>query len=654
MTRKKLTVVIVNYNVKHFLDQCLRSVEKASHNIDIETYVVDNNSVDGSCGMVIQKHPWVKLIANKDNVGFSRANNQAIELSNAEYILLLNPDTVVREDTFVKILSHMDEHADIGCLGVKMIDGKGKFLPESKRGLPTPWVAFYKIFGLSALFPKSKRFGKYHLSYLDKDETHEVDVLSGAFMLLRKSAIDISGSLDEDYFMYGEDIDLSYKIQKAGFKVCYFADTTIIHYKGESTKKGSLNYVRIFYNAMIIFARKHFSQNNAGLFSLIINVAIYFRAAISILSRLVKRFALPAFDFTATYLVLRNLLLTWENSRYEPGYYSKEILTHVLPIYILIWLISMFYMGGYEKPTKLVKIFKGIGYGTIAIIVTYALLPESIRFSRAFIFIGTTGLLLTIYLIRILMSLILRGDYRIGAHPPKRIAIVGNKNEGERIANLLQETGTHTENIGYIHADKEIKHSSDYIGAINQIEEIIQVNNIQELVFCSSDITSDQVIQLMTTLTNYNLDYKIAPPSSMSIIGSNSIETAGELYSIDVNSILREKNQRNKKLFDLCLVFLFSLISPILIWFVDNKKGFIRNLLHVFIGKKSWVGYHPIKNHTSLSLPVIKTGVIYTTDNLDSTPIEHTIDKMNILYARNYRTKTDLELIMRSLTKIGR
>jgi len=258
-----LSVVIVNYNVKYFLEQCLHSVSKAIEGMNAEVFVVDNNSVDGSCRHIREKFPWVRLIENRENVGFSKANNQAIREASGKYILLLNPDTVVEEDTFIKCYNFMEQHPDAGAVGVKMIDGKGHFLPESKRALPTPEVAFYKIFGLSALFPKSKKFGKYHLGYLSKDETNKVEVLAGAFMFLRKKTLDKVGLLDEDYFMYGEDIDLSYRILQGGYKNFYFPESTIIHYKGESTKKGSLNYVLVFYNAMIIFARKHFSSKNA-------------------------------------------------------------------------------------------------------------------------------------------------------------------------------------------------------------------------------------------------------------------------------------------------------------------------------------------------------------------------------------------------------
>ena len=308
----KLSVIIVNYNVKHFLEQCLQSVHKAIKNIDAEVFVVDNNSVDQSVELVKDKFPFVKLIINKENTGFSVANNQAIRVSKGEYVLLLNPDTIVEEDTFEKCISFMDSKPNAGAIGVKMVDGKGKFLPESKRSLPTPAVAFYKIFGLSSLFPKSKRFGAYHLSYLAEDEVNEADILAGAYMFMRKEALDKVGLLDETFFMYGEDIDLSHRIIQGGYKNYYFPETRIIHYKGESTKKGSLNYVFLFYKAMIIFAKKHFSGSNASVFTLLINLAIYLRAFISLTRRLINKIALPLFDYGLILIGMIYLTNYWE------------------------------------------------------------------------------------------------------------------------------------------------------------------------------------------------------------------------------------------------------------------------------------------------------------------------------------------------------
>ncbi|UOQ76339.1 glycosyltransferase family 2 protein [Hymenobacter sp. 5516J-16] len=288
-----LSVVIVNYNVCYFLEQALLSVRRAVEKLGrpVEVFVVDNNSVDGSVAMVKTRFPEVILIENHDNPGFSKANNQALRRVQGQYVLLLNPDTVVEEDTFRLCCEFMDQHPKAGGLGVKMLDGQGMFLPESKRGLPTPWVAFYKIFGLAKLFPKSRRFGRYHLGFLSPEQSHEIEVLSGAFMLMRKAALDQVGLLDEDYFMYGEDIDLSYRLTQGGWKNYYFAGTRIIHYKGESTKRTSVNYVFVFYRAMVIFARKHFAPNRAGTFSFLINLAIWLRAGAAVAQRLVVQAA---------------------------------------------------------------------------------------------------------------------------------------------------------------------------------------------------------------------------------------------------------------------------------------------------------------------------------------------------------------------------
>lgn len=649
----KLSIVIVNYNVKHFLEQCLHAVDKAVKNISAEVFVVDNNSVDGSTGMLIHKFPHVKLIANTKNVGFSKANNQAIRKSQGEYVLLLNPDTVVEEDTFEKIIKFMDTRPDVGGLGVKMIDGRGRFLPESKRGLPTPWVAFYKMFGISSLFKKSKKFGKYHLSYLDENQIHEVEVLAGAFMLMRKETLDKVGLLDEDYFMYGEDIDLSYRITKGGYKNIYFPETTIIHYKGESTKKGSLNYVRMFYNAMIIFARKHFSKQYAGFFSFFIHLAIYFRAMLAAASRLIKKLWLPILDFLLVFIGFCFLLPYWEALRFEPGYYPESLVRFAVPAYILVWLISIYYSGGYDKPVRLFKTYRGIIYGTLFILVVYSLLPNSARFSRAIILLGAALSILLFTISRVLLHFAIGNDYKIGAQKPKRVAIVGLKKESARVSNLLQQTGVATNIVGFI-SPKQKTRSEKYMGSIDQVSEIIRVNKIDELIFCADDISSRSVIRTMLSLSVFDIEYKIAPPASVSIIGSNSIDTAGDLYVVNMNVISREKNMRNKRLLDVTLAFLFSIFSPLIIWLVENKPGFFKNIFQVILKKKSWVGYHKVNSELYLGLPTILEGVIKTSEaiKLPELNIDH-IDRANMVYARDYKIQKDIELVFKAFKKLG-
>lgn len=248
----KLSVVILNYNVRYFLEQCILSVQAAIKNIDAEIILVDNNSQDGSCEMLKQNFPQVRLFQNQKNVGFSKANNQGVKEAKGEYICVLNPDTVVGEDVFEQTLKFAEENENLGALGVKLIDGTGNFLPESKRNLPTPKVSLQKIL--------QKKTQNYYATNLSEDEVGKVPVLVGAFMLLKKSIYEEVGGFDEDYFMYGEDIDLSYKLTKAGYKNFYFGKTTVLHYKGESTAKDK-EYLKRFYGAMRIFYRKHFSKN---------------------------------------------------------------------------------------------------------------------------------------------------------------------------------------------------------------------------------------------------------------------------------------------------------------------------------------------------------------------------------------------------------
>lgn len=288
-----LSVIIVSYNVRYFLEQCLLSVRRASENLECEVFVVDNNSADGSCSMVSREFPEMILIINNENRGFSAANNQALKIASGRYILLLNPDTIVDENTFKSCISFMDSHPDAGATGVRMINGKGKLLPESKRALPTPRTAFFKMSGLSYLFPRSRFFNRYYLGHLDSLETTKADIISGAFMFLRSESVRNTGLLDEEFFMYGEDVDYSYRLQKAGYNNYYFPEVKIIHYKGESTRKENLNTVVNFYKAMLIFVRKHFSNGSMKRFIHFIQAAIFLTAGISLMRKSFRRALLP-------------------------------------------------------------------------------------------------------------------------------------------------------------------------------------------------------------------------------------------------------------------------------------------------------------------------------------------------------------------------
>ncbi len=645
-----LSIIIVNYNVKHFLEQCLQSIFKAAEGIVLEIFVVDNNSVDGSVEMLIEKYPQVRRIDNKENLGFSKANNQAIKLATGDFILLLNPDTIVQEDTFKAILAFMHLHPEAGGLGLKMLDGKGRFLPESKRGLPTPAVAFYKIFGLAALFPNSRKYGQYHLTYLDKEENHEVDILSGAFMLLRKTVIDKIGLLDETFFMYGEDIDLSYRIQKAGFKNYYFAGTSIIHYKGESTKKSSVNYVLVFYKAMTIFAQKHFAKSHASAFNILINIAIYLRAGLAIIITLIKNLFLFIADFTVFLTILYLIVKLYEHyfKSESGGYYDQQLLSLALPIYSTVWLFSLFMSGAYDTPIKIWRGIRGILVGLLIILAAYALLPENYRFSRAVILIGSAAIAFYFTISRYVLSSLGIKGMKLGLKQDKKIAIAGDWKEFERVKELINRSGLIPSFIGKVNLDQKDWHQSE-LGSIHQIAEIIKVHKIDEVIFCAKNISAQKIIGYMSDLVGTDIEFKIAPEDSLSIIGSNSIHKAGELYMIDVNSIHKPENKRKKRIFDIILAFIIFLIFPIL-WLKHKKNADLwRQSLFVLLSVKTWVAYHR-KYSEFDGLPRLKPSVFEVSKYLElDGNMDYNEKQIHILYSKDYKIQNDYSVLKKAI-----
>ncbi|MCC6723825.1 MAG: glycosyltransferase, partial [Saprospiraceae bacterium] len=661
-----LDTIIVNYNVRHFLEQCLLSVRKANPNGELGgVWVVDNNSSDDSVAMVREHFPEVQLIANQQNTGFSTANNQAIRASKGKYVLLLNPDTVVAEDTLTKCLSFMEAHSEAGGLGVKMVDGSGQFLPESKRGFPSPWVAFCKTFGLSAIFPKSKTFGRYHLGYLSKDETHEVDVLAGAFMLLRRSVLDKIGLLDEAFFMYGEDIDLSYRIVKEGYKNYYLADTTIIHYKGESTKKGSLNYVRTFYQAMIIFARKHFQGRQARLFIAMIYGAIWLRAGMTLLGNFFKKSQLPLLDALLMFGGLWLSKTFWASYFYQdPNWFKTAFMQFNAPFYTFVWLAALWFSGGYDEPFNLRRLTRGLLLGTVVISAVYGFLPLDFRPSRAVILLGTAWSLLALTALRLVFHFFKTGNLSIGRTRLANLAIVGSEAECERVRGLLAKAGVEKNFIGKVGSSTVGRScpetsggqpGAEYLGGVDKLDELVALYHLDEIIFCLKNITSSQTISWMERL-GPQIEYRTVPEGGQTIIGSSSKNSAGELYTTSIRfQIARPTARRSKRLLDLSVSFGLLLFSVPMLFFVKNGGGFLRNLVQVFLGKKSWVGYskqQPLSG--SSALPKIKIGVLSPCHAFPSKQLdEATAQRLDFFYAKDYTLARDLEVLRKGWRSIG-
>ena len=642
----ELSVIIVNYNVRYFLEQALQSVQRAAAALppgEVEIFVVDNHSVDHSVAMVREKFPEVKLIVNRQNTGFSTANNQAIKQAQGRYVLLLNPDTVVREDTLVKCLQFMDAHPRAGALGVRMIDGSGKFLPESKRGFPAPFVAFCKTFGLSALFPKSRLFNRYYLGFLDEHQTHEVDVLAGAFMFIRKSVLEQIGLLDEAFFMYGEDIDLSYRIVQAGYKNYYFPETTIIHYKGESTKKGSLNYVRTFYQAMLIFARKHFSGRQARLFIAMIYAAVYFRAGLALLTGFFRR---SAFFLADALLVSGGLVLLknfWASYYYhQPDYYPDSFLFINVPVYTLFWLGAVFFNGGYDEPFNLRRLIRGLLTGTVLLLAVYGLLPLELRPSRAILLMGAVWAVAATTALRTFFHFALSGNFRVGRTRPSNLVIVGSETESQRVRQLLALAQVPKNYIGTVAPGQDFNPATS-LANLERLDEVVAIFKVDEVIFCASDLSSDSIMRWMTQL-GPSIHYKIVPKESLSIIGSHSKDSAGELYTIEISyRIASPVARRNKRILDLLLL----LLLPFFWLFAKRKWTLLRNSLQILAGKKSWVGYatdNPVQSEHRF--PAIKPGLLSPADALRAkVKDEHTLRHLDFLYAKDYHVWQDLEIV---------
>lgn len=650
----KLSVIIVNYNVEAFLEQCLRSVSDALARVDGEVIVVDNASVDGSEEMVRKEFPSVHFLANQQNVGFSKANDQAIEVAQGTYVLLLNPDTLVETDSFEKIIAFMDEHPEAGGCGVKMLDGQGRFLPESKRALPTPEVAFYKVFGLSALFPRSKRFGKYHLGYLDKDEIHEIEVLSGAFMLLRRSALEEVGYLDTSFFMYGEDIDLSYRLIQGGYKNYYFPDTRIIHYKGESTKKSSINYVIVFYKAMLIFADKHFSQKNRWLFRTLIRFAIYFRALLAILSRGIHRIALPLMDglfiFGGAYFIQEAY------EAFKGIEYPEMLVLVALASYTVIWMLTVLFSGGYDRPIRKRRVLSGILWGAGIILIAYSLLPEAYRFSRAITLMSAAWASVVLLGLRWAFAFFRVYGDRSGMGEPRRIGVVGTVEEGERIGGLLERSKQALRMLGVISLEPEQGPDKErsILGNVERLTDLIDVHAIDELIFAARDVPPQTMIDIMDQ-ADRRVDHKVAPPESLYVIGSSAVDHSGDLDMLDINSISRPENRRNKRVLDLTLAFLFLFLSPLLLPFVSSKRGFFRNILQVFSGGLTWVAYCEKDGRGKEGMPELAAGVLDPSIGItDEAFGPEKARKLNVIYAKDYRILNDLAILFKGVQELGR
>jgi O-antigen biosynthesis protein len=410
--------------------------------------------------------------------------------------------------------------------------------------------------------------------------------------------------------------------------------------------------VIVFYKAMAIFAKKHFSQKNARLFNFLIHLAIYLRAAAAIAARFVRQLFFPAVDFA---LILGGLYLC--KTVYEikfklyPNFYSMEILGFFFPLYTLTWMTFVYFSGGYDRPQSLRKITRGVLTGSAFILIVYSLLPEYYRFSRALILIGSIYTWVIYMLTRLLYNALGIKKFKLGGHKKNaRIAIAGSEVEFMRVNDLLQKTNISSEFIGFISTGNNGVKNPAFIGTFDQVQEAIEVHELNEIIFCAKDVSSSAIIQKMMTLVTTGVEFKIAPPESLSIIGSNSIDTAGDLYVIDVNNIGRPENRRSKRLLDILASLFFLLFSWALIWIQRQKLSFLLNSVRVLAGAYTWVGYG---KDVRKDLPSIKPSVLTPVES----PSNISNEKANLIllnYAKDYKVENDLRILRKGITELGR
>lgn len=645
----QVSIIIVNYNVKLFLEQCLCSVEAAMVGVDAEVLVVDNNSTDDSVAYLQPKFPWVRFIVNQDNTGFGKANNQGLELAKGKYILFLNPDTLLPEDCLAKCLAFMEQHADAGALGIKMIDGSGHFLPESKRAFPSPLTSFFKLTGFSSLFPKSKLFARYHLGYLSKEENHEVDVLAGAFMLVQKKILDAHGAFDERFFMYGEDVDLSYRIQKAGFKNYYFADSTIVHFKGESTKKGSLNYVRMFYQAMSLFVKKHYGAGRATFFNAFIQIAIWLRAGLTAVGQFVKWIGLPLLDALIVLFCLiavREIWIHW----IRPGMHTIPTVVNIsFPAFTLLFILTGSIAGLYDKWYKPQRTLFAMLVAIIINLAVYSLMSEQFRFSRGIILFGGILAVLCIILFRWILVRAKIISTTDETKEYRQTLVIASARAFEETQKMMLAAGRNERILGRIALQQD---ETEAVGELQQLDVLLESVPAKELIFCM-----DKCLNMKRTISliqeRKDIRYKFHYYQTGGLVGSDSKETSGEtLLSGAFFQIAAPQNVRYKRLVDIGASILFILSFPFHFFLVKKPFAFFSNLFSVLTGKKTWVGY----NVASSNIPILKPAIIASNGQpvkATSTLGIESLKALDYWYAKDYEWLNDVRLIVKGYRNLG-
>ncbi|MFH1194512.1 MAG: glycosyltransferase [bacterium] len=654
-----ISIIIVNYNVKEFILNLLNSISKATGNLKLETIVVDNASNDGSVEALKEKFPKVKLIENNKNLGFGAANNQALKLASGNYFLLINPDTIVKENTLSKMIEFFETYADAGLAGCKVLNPDGTLQLACRRSFPGPWTSFTKVMGLSKLFPKSKLFAQYNLTYLDENKTYEVDAVSGSFMMLRKEVYEKIGGFDPDFFMYGEDLDLCYRVQKSGSKVFYFNETEIIHYKGESTKRSSIDETKMFYDAMHLFVKKHFSASFIG--ASILQSAIFIRKAAAFIN--LFRIVIAAVLIDAVFLAasIYSAEHIYSSERW-PGF-PEIVKPWVYIFFVLVQVIISGVAGAYgKKKLSILKVIISLIIGLV-FLSSLTFFFKQYGFSRAVILITYAMLLFLLPVWRTIFKVAFRFGREVESKKTRTI-VVGTGTKAKELAAKLKTNISSIHNVigyvGFSWRDLDKKEDSlKIIGTLENIKKIIIDNKIDKVIFTSDTLSFDEMFAIVSKCQGENVEFLVAGNELDYLVGKSNITMLDNIALLKVEYNISQVTHRViKYLFDkIVSLLLLLLIYPFiyLIRKLTNKSSdfteFILGIPRVVIGKYSLVGH--FKSSASDDLYLGRPGLtgLWYTENADLNESSE-MEKLNLFYAKNYNIWLDFEILGKTFSKM--
>jgi GT2 family glycosyltransferase len=581
--------------------------------------------------------PEVIWIQNNDNKGFSKANNQGIRVCRGKYVLLLNPDTLLEEATLDQCIRFMEDKPEAGALGVRMYDGSGEYLPESKRGLPTPLVSFFKMSGISRIFSRSGFFNRYHLGNLEETGVYRIEVLSGAFMFIRAEVFQRVGLLDEAFFMYGEDIDLSYRIHSAGYDIWYLGTTSIVHFKGESTRKATFRYYRVFYNAMRIFADKHFARSRSNLYSFALSAAIGLRGLFGFLSGTVKKWFRPVLAVVALIFIFIGVKWLWGSLYYnDPNYFPDSYLWVNVPLYAIAHIAGLLIAAYFHRPGRSIELLKGIIIGLLVSLIVYALLPEQFRSSRILPLLGSAGSFIFLFGVDQLFYSRKTSGFN------RRVLLVGSRNSVDDAKKLLNQGGTSHNFIGFI--SNQDTDAPDWLGKWENIDDVLRAYGITDLIFCDNEQNLHEELKLLRSYGR-QISFRWFSTEAVAVIGSSSKKARGEIYTREIEYRITDPYLMDMKvLIDIVFALFYLICAPIIWVFGKNARHGLKHAIPVLLRKNTWVGYLD-GDPFLIELPKIKRGV-FPNASIDNSMDPDKVHRLNFLYAVEYSPWDDLATLM--------